>query len=90
MDTIVKIRNSLICFYNQPGQKSIACEGNIDFHINKGCIQALKDQIQAKLDAKQRSQKSQEPAEVPRPITDNDDMGLDFDDGESEAAVPLR
>jgi hypothetical protein len=45
MDTVVRIRKSLICFYNQPDQKSVACEGDIDFHINKGCIKEIKQKI---------------------------------------------
>jgi len=54
MKTKTMIRNSLICFYNRPGYKSIACEGSIDFEMNRGCIIHKKEKIIKLIEEKQR------------------------------------
>jgi hypothetical protein len=51
-----KIRNSLICFYNRPGYKSIACEGSIDFDMHRGCIVKKKQKIEKRIQEKERRQ----------------------------------
>jgi hypothetical protein len=54
MKTKTKIRNSLICFYNRPGYKSLACEGSIDFDMNRGCIVLKKEKIEKRIAEKHR------------------------------------
>ena len=56
MKTKTKIRNSLICFYNRPGYKSIACEGNIDFEMTRDSIVLKKEKIVKRIEDKQRKQ----------------------------------
>jgi len=45
MDTYLTMKDNLICFYNTPKFKSIACEGTIEFAMNRGHIKAKKELI---------------------------------------------
>ena len=56
MDTSVILKDNLILFYNTPKFKSIACEGTIEFEMNRGHIKAKKEVISQKLAEKEQRQ----------------------------------